>query len=201
MVAGIVHLRSAALYGYGANLDMTTARDIIRRLRNGRPALRHGAGNRSGMNQSSSGAGPTHSELSDDIVAGVGAWIAAWAEFVLLGYLAIIGAFFASENASPGDYTCGLALSLAAIALAFMRLKSRFDGDPVDWETYLLVDDLPNLIAVIAVFAVIGLFGLFTAARVEYGGLHSAGLALFVASAGAVFLNMKRVFDNFDRRI
>lgn len=152
------------------------------------------------MNQSSSGARPTHNEPPDEIVAGVGAWIAAWAEFVLLGYLAIIGAFFASDNAAPGDYTCGLALSLAAIALAFMRLKSRFDGDPVDWETYLLVDDLPNLIAVIVVFAVIGLFGLFIAARFEYGGLHSAGLALFVASAGAVFLNMKRVFDNFDRR-
>jgi len=152
------------------------------------------------MNQSSSGATPTHTEPAGELVAGVGAWIAAWAEFVLLGYLAIIGAFFASENASQGDYACGLILSLAEIALAFMRLKSRFDGDSVDWQGYLFVDDVPNLIAVIVVFAAVGLAGVFIAARFEHGGLHSAGVALFVASAGAVFLNIKNVFDNFDRR-
>lgn len=148
------------------------------------------------MNQPDAGA----SAAPEPIVAGVGAWIAAWAELVLLGYLAVIGAFFASDNLSPGDYACGLILSLAAIALAFMRLKSRFDDEPVDWASYLLVDDLPNLIAVIAVFTILGLAGLFMAAAVEHGGLHNAGIALFIASGIAVFLNLKRVFDNLDRQ-
>ena len=58
-------------------------------------------------------------------MAGAGAWIVAWGEFVLLGVLAIVGAFFASANASPGDYACGMILILAAIALAFLRLKAR----------------------------------------------------------------------------
>lgn len=140
------------------------------------------------------------SAAPEPIVAGVGAWIAAWAELVLLGYLAVIGAFFASDNLSPGDYACGLILSLAAIALAFIRLKSRFDDEPVDWASYLLVDDLPNLIAVIAVFTIVGLAGLFMAAAVEHGGLHNAGIALFVASGIAVFLNLRHVFDNLDRQ-
>jgi hypothetical protein len=151
------------------------------------------------MNQSSARANAAPGTGLEPSVAGVGAWIAAWAEIVLLFYLALIGAFFASDDLSPGDYGCGLTLSVAAVALAFMRLKSRFDGDAVDWGSVLLVDDLANLIAIIVVFAVVGLAGLFVAAAVEYGGLHNAGIALFVASGGAVFLNLRRVFDNLDR--
>lgn len=131
---------------------------------------------------------------------GVGAWIAAWAELVLLGYLAIIGAFFASDDLSPGDYACGLTLSIAAVALVFLRLKSRFDGDASDWASFLLVDDVPNLIAVVIVFTIVGLAGLFMAAGIEHGGLHNAGVALFVASGIAVFLNLKHVFDALDRQ-
>ena len=38
------------------------------------------------------------------------------------------------------------------------------------------------------------------AASYEQGGLHNGGLALFVASGAAVFLNLKHVFDNDERR-
>ena len=60
-------------------------------------------------------------------------WFGFWAEFVVLGLLAIIGAYFASQGGQPGDYAAGLILSLTAIALAFFRLKLRFDGRPADW--------------------------------------------------------------------
>ena len=133
-------------------------------------------------------------------MAETGAWIVAWGEFVLLGLLAIVGAFFASSNASPGDYACGMILILAAIALAFLRLKARFDGASGGWTDALLVDDWANLTVVIVVFVLLGLAGLFLAAAYEYGGLHNAGLALFVASGAAVFLNLKHVFDNYERR-
>jgi hypothetical protein len=131
---------------------------------------------------------------------GVGAWIAAWAELVILAFLAIAGAFFASADASPGDYICGMILIFAAIALAFLRLKARFDGTAGDWAGSLLVDDGANLVAVVIVFVIAALGGLFLAAAYEYGGLHNAGIALFVVSGIAVFLNLKRVFDNYDRR-
>jgi len=137
--------------------------------------------------------------------AGAGAWIIAWGEFVLLGFLAVVGAFFASANANPGDYTCGMILLLAAIALAFLRLKARLDGASdggasADWASSLLVDDWANLTAAIVVFVILALIGLFLAAGYEYGGLHNAGIALFVVSGAAIFLNLKHVFDNYDRR-
>jgi hypothetical protein len=144
-------------------------------------------------------------------VAGAGAWIVGWGEIVLLGVLALVGAFFASANAAPGDYTCGMILLVAAIALAFLRLKARLDsassggasggGASGGWAASLLVDDWANLTAVIVVFVILGLIGLFLAAGHEYGGLHSAGLALFVASGAAVFLNLKHVFDRSERGI
>ena len=141
------------------------------------------------MNQSS--VGPESSELC--------AWIAFWAQLVVLAALAVLGAFFASDDGAPGDYACGLLLSLAAIALAFLRVKNRFDGDAADWAGFLLVDDMANLLAVIVVFTILGLAGLFTAADFDHGGLHDAGVALFAASGFAVFLSMKHVFDKVDR--
>jgi hypothetical protein len=131
--------------------------------------------------------------------AGSGDLILAGGELVLLGFLAIVGAFFASANASPGDYACGMMLMLAAIALAFLRLKARLDGAATGWAGALLVNDWPNLTAVIVVYIVIALVGLFLAAGYEYGGLHNAGLALFVVSGAAIFLNLKHVFDIHDR--
>jgi hypothetical protein len=130
---------------------------------------------------------------------GVCAWLGFWAQLVVLGFLAVLGAFFASANNAPGDYVCGLALSLGALALLFMRLKSRFDGGPADWASFLLVDDMPNLVAVIVVFVVLALAGLFVAARFDHGGLHDGGVALFIASGLAVFLSLKHFFDNLDR--
>ena len=141
------------------------------------------------MNQSS--AGQESGELC--------AWIAFWGELVVLAVLAVFGAFFASEDGAPGDYACGLLLSLAALALAFMRVKNRFDGGPAAWASFLLVDDMSNLLALIVVFSVLGLAGLFVAAGFDHGGLHDAGVALFAASGLAVFLSMKRVFDKADR--
>jgi hypothetical protein len=131
---------------------------------------------------------------------GLCAWIGFWAQLVVLGAFAVLGAFFASQDSAPGDYTCGLLLGLAAIALAFMRLKNRFDGGAADWGSFLLVDDMPNLVAVIAIFTVLALAGLFTAAGVEEGGLHDGGVALFAASGLAVFLSLKHVFDTTDRQ-
>jgi hypothetical protein len=127
-------------------------------------------------------------------------WIAFWAQFVVLGLVAIVGAFFASQGGEPGDYACGLTLSLAAVALAFLRLKQRFDGGPADWQSFLLVDDIANLTLAIAVFTALGLAGLFIAAGSHEGSLHMAGVALFLASGITVFLSLKHVFDNLDRR-
>jgi hypothetical protein len=132
-------------------------------------------------------------------MAGAGAGIVAWGELVLLAFLAILGAFFASANANPGDYACGVILVLAAIALAFLRLKSRFDGAFGSGAGWLLVNDWASLTAIVVVFVVLALIGLFLAAGYEYGGLHSAGIALFVVSGAAIFLNLKHVFDNYDR--
>lgn len=145
-------------------------------------------------------AAPPETDGPEPIGAGVAAWIVAWAELILLGYLALIGALFASEHAAPGDEICGLTLSVAAIALVFLRLKSRFDGEAADLHGFLLVDDMANFIAVGIVFAVVGFAGLFVAASVEHGGLHNAGVALFLASVGAIFLSMKNVLDNRYRR-
>ena len=141
------------------------------------------------MNQSS--ARQESSEL--------GPWIAFWAQLVVLAVVAVLGAFFASEDGAPGDYACGLLLSLAALALAAMRVKNRFDGGAADWGSFLLVDDLANLLAVIVIFTILGLAGLFAASGFDHGGLHNGGVALFAASGLLVFLSMKHVFDARDR--
>jgi hypothetical protein len=144
------------------------------------------------MAQSSSGDDPA--ELS------YGAWLAFWAQLVVLGLLAIVGAFYASADAQPGDYACGLTLSIAAILLALMRVKSRFDGNPIDWASFLFVGDMANLVLAIVVFVLLGLAGVFVAAAVGQGGLYVGGVALFIVCAIAVLLSMKQVFDNLDRR-
>src|SRR5579862_7022373 len=148
------------------------------------------------MNQSSAGPGLT--ELAPGEL-GYCAWILFWAQLGVLAVLAVLGAFFASADAAPGDYACGLLLSLAAIALAAMRVKNRFDGGAADWGSFLLVDDMVNLVAVIVIFTILGLAGLFAAAGFDTGGLHDAGLALFATSGVLVFLSMKHVFDLRDR--
>jgi hypothetical protein len=148
-------------------------------------------GNGGEMDQSNAGSGPGQ--------PGYGAWLAFWGELVVLALLAVIGAFFAGADNAPGDYACGLILILSATAMAFLRLKNRFDGGETNWAQFLLVDDAGNLVVAIAVFTLVGLAGLFLAAAFSHGGMHNAGLALFVASGIAVFLTLKRVFDNFDR--
>jgi hypothetical protein len=127
------------------------------------------------------------------------AWTAFWGQLVVLAALAVLGAAFASADNAPGDYACGLTLSLAAIALGFMRVKSRLDGATADRGGSLLVDDTRNLVAVIVIFAILGLAGLLIAAGFDHGGLHDSGVALFAASGLAVFLSMKHVFDIRDR--
>jgi hypothetical protein len=139
-------------------------------------------------------------ERSDGLGQEYWSWFGFWAEFVVLGLLAIIGAYFAGQGGGPGDYAAGLILSLTAIALAFFRLKLRLDGGPADWSRSLLVDDMRNLALAIAVFAMLGLAGLFIAAGTQEGSLHIAGVALFVTSGLIVFLSLKNVFDTLDRR-
>ncbi len=128
-------------------------------------------------------------------------WLGFWLQFVVLGLLVVVGAFAASAaRGSSGDYACGILLILGALALAFLRLKQRFDGGAPGWREFLLVDDMTNLAVAIPLFTVIGLAGLFIAAAWPYGSLHAAGLGLFVISAVMVFLDIKRVFDRANRR-
>ena len=51
-------------------------------------------------------------------------WLRFWGQLLVLGLLAVIGAFVASADQRPGDYQCGLLLSLAAIALGFLRQQA-----------------------------------------------------------------------------
>jgi hypothetical protein len=139
-------------------------------------------------------------ERSDGLGREYWSWFGFWAEFVVLGLLAIVGAFFASQGGRHGDYAVGLILSLTAIALAFFRLKLRLDGGPAEWPRSLLVDDMRNLALAITVFTALGLAGLFVAAGSEEGSLHIAGIALFLTSGLVVFLDLKNVFDTLDRR-
>ena len=127
-------------------------------------------------------------------------WLGFWLEILVLGALAIIGAFAASAADRPGDYTCGMTLSLAAIVLAFLRLKGRLDGNRSGWADLLLVGDMRNLTLVIPLFMVIGLAGLFIAHAWEEGSMHAAGIALFIVSGAIIFLDMKHVFDRMESR-
>jgi hypothetical protein len=131
----------------------------------------------------------------DDAKRAFWSWLGFWLQILVLGLLAIVGAFAASAADQPGDYTCGMALSLGAIALAFLRLKRRLDGDGSGWADFLLVGDMRNLALVIPLFALISLAGLFIAHAWETGAMHTAGIALFIASAAVIFLDMKHVFD------
>jgi hypothetical protein len=134
----------------------------------------------------------------DDAERAFWSWLGFWIQFLILGLLSVIGAFVASANARPGDYLCGMLLSLGAIALAFLRLKHRLDGGTLGWGSFLLVEDMKNLALAIPLFAVIGLAGLFIAHAWETGAMHAAGLGLFVASGVIVFLDIKHVFDRMN---
>jgi hypothetical protein len=126
-------------------------------------------------------------------------WLGFWLQLLILGVLAIIGAFFASAGSRPGNYACGIILSAAAIALAFLRLKNHLDHqDESNPEGFLLITDMWNLAVVIPLFAVIGLAGLFVAHAWESGAMHAAGIALFFVSGLLIFLNIKNVFDCMD---
>jgi hypothetical protein len=127
-------------------------------------------------------------------------WLGFWVQFLVLGLFVVIGAFAASWANEPGDYTAGVLLILGALALAFLRLKHRFDGGGPAWRDFLFVDDMTGLVVAIPLFAVIGLVGLFVARAWPYGNLHNAGLGLFVVSGVVIFLDIKRVFDRMNSR-
>jgi len=137
-------------------------------------------------------------QVPDNAERAFWSWLGFWLEILVLGVLAIIGAFAASGAARPGDYTCGMALSLGAIALAFLRLKCRLDGDGSGWDDFLLVGDMWNLAIVIPLFTMIGLAGLFIAHASADGAMRSAGIALFIVSGAIIFLEMKHVFDRME---
>jgi hypothetical protein len=141
------------------------------------------------------------SRVGDERAAsGIGVWIAFWAQLAVLAVLAILGAFFASAAFEPGDYACGLILTVAAILLLFLCTKAYFDGNPLFFGDFLLVDDVANLVLAIVVFVALGLAGIVLAASVGAGGLYAGGVALFAVSALAILLSMKRVFDNLEHR-
>ena len=125
-----------------------------------------------------------------------GAWFGFWLQFIVLGGLAILGLYVASDG-RPGDYATGLLLAIGAVLLAFLRLKSWFDGNSADWTSFLFVDKPAHLVVVIPLFSIIALGGLFVAAG-EPGTLQDAGVALFIVSGIIIFLSLKRVFDRLD---
>lgn len=127
-------------------------------------------------------------------------WLGFWVQFALLGLCVVIGAFAASGAEEPGDYGAGVVLIVCALALAFLRLKQRFDGGPAGWQAFLLVDNMASLTMAIPLFVVVGLAGLFVAAGWRAGALHDAGIGLFVVSAIIVFFDIKHVFDRIDAR-
>ncbi len=137
-------------------------------------------------------------QTPDDAERAFSSWLGFWLQILVLGVLAIVGAFAASSAERPGDYACGMVLSLAAIVLAFLRLKHRLDGNGSGWADLLLVDDMRNLALVIPLFTVIGLAGLFIAHAWAEGAMHSAGIALFIVSGAIIFLDMKHVFDRME---
>jgi hypothetical protein len=121
-------------------------------------------------------------------------------QILVLAVLAVIGAFAASGAERPGDYACGTILILAAVALAFLRLKRRLDGGSSGLADSLLVEDMWNLAIVVPLFAIICLVGLFLAHAWESGAMHAAGLALFIVSGVIIFLDLKHVFDRIEAR-
>src|SRR5476651_2191659 len=92
------------------------------------------------------------------------AWFGFWAQFVALAFAAVLGMVFAGGDAAPGDQTCGVVLVLGAVALMFMRLKNWFDYGSTGWSRFLLVDDMPNLIAMVVIFVILGVVGMNVAA-------------------------------------
>lgn len=138
-----------------------------------------------------------HGELRDLSVC---AWMQFWVPFVLLGLAAGLAAIFAGQNNAPGNSTCAVVVIVAAFLLALMRLKNYFDDSTSGWGDFLLVSDVPSLIAMIVVFVIVAVIGLFLANANEQGGLHVGGIALFVASGIGVFLSLKHVYDNLDRQ-
>jgi hypothetical protein len=140
------------------------------------------------------------SQMPDEAEHAFWSWLGFWAQFLILGVLAVVGVFVASGAERPGDYACGMLLSLGAIALAFLRLKHRLDGGASDWGDFLLVDDMRGLAIAIPLFAIIGLAGLFIAHAWEGGAMHAAGVALFIVSGAIIFLDLKRFFDRMASR-
>ena len=74
-------------------------------------------------------------------------WLGFWVRILVLGVLAVIGAFAASGAEQPGDYGCGMTLSLTAIALAFLKLKHHLDGGRCSFVDFLLptTEDIPRV--------------------------------------------------------
>jgi hypothetical protein len=129
---------------------------------------------------------------------GVWSWLGFWLQFMVLALCVALGAFAASSGQLPGDYGCGIALVLGALALAFLRLKQSFDSRTPDWRDLIFVADMASLAVAIPVFTVAGLVGLFIARDWPVGSLHDVGLGLFVVSALIIFLDIKAVFDRID---
>jgi uncharacterized membrane protein len=125
-------------------------------------------------------------------------WLGFWVQLIVLGLFVVIGAFCASESREPGDYASGMLLIVGALALAFLRLKRRFDGGGPGWRDFLFVDDMISLAIAIPLFTVIGLAGLFIASAWPDGSLHDAGLGLFVVSGVIIFLDIKTVYDRIN---
>lgn len=126
------------------------------------------------------------------------AWLGLWLQLAVLAALAVFGAALASRDAAPGDYTSGLILAAAAIALALVRIKHTLDGGAPGLGDFVLVDDMWALWIAIPVFVVLALAGLLIARVWEEGTMHTAGIGLFVVSGVIVFLDLKRVFDRLD---
>lgn len=125
-------------------------------------------------------------------------WLRFWVELAILSALAIIGAFFASADAAPGDYQSGMILMIAAVVLGFVQIKYRLDGGGEDWVGLLCVERLAELWIVLPLLAILAFAGLLIAHAWPAGSLYDAGLGLCVVSLLLGFLNIKNVFDRLD---
>jgi hypothetical protein len=136
--------------------------------------------------------------VTPEMKRGFWSWLGLCAQFAALAVLAVFGAATASVGARAGDDASGLVLALAAAALAFLRLKSLFDGASPGLGDFVLIDDMRGLGLVVPVFVVLAFAGLLLAHGADAGSLQAGGIALFIVSGVIVFLDLKRVFDRID---
>ena len=106
------------------------------------------------------------------------AWFGFWAQFVVLGGLAILGAWFASAAAQPGDDTAGLMLAVGALAARLHAAEAAGStAAPASWTSFLFVDHMAQPGGRDPAFCRDRARRAVRRRGVEPGSLHNAGIA------------------------